>query len=227
MKLLKRIIEIFYPTTCGICGQKINTRYTCRKCLNIIEYYQGRVDFLNGKDGHYDKLISLLPYEGIFKEKMLNYKFHDAKYLGATFAEILTNFIEKYNIKADIILAVPISKARLHERGYNQSSVIAKKVSEFTGIEYQEQILLKKKNNLRQSELTVCQRKLNVKDVYYVRKREIVKNKTIILIDDIITTGATLNECAKILKECGAREVIGLTVMYAKNERINSVYEIS
>lgn len=218
MKILNEVVKIFYPTTCGICGQKINARYTCRKCLNIIEYSQEDVAFLNSENKHYDKLISALRYEGIFKEKMLNYKFYNAKYLGKTFAEILTILVKKYNLKADIILAVPISKVRLRERGYNQSSVIAKKVSDFTGIEYQERILVKSKNNLRQSELTVCERKLNVKDVYSVRKFEIVKDKTIILIDDIITTGATLNECAKVLKRCGAREVIGLTVMYAKTK---------
>lgn len=217
MKILNKIINIFYPQICGICGEKINIRYTCRKCLNIIEYYQEIVvTSANIENNWYDKLYSALKYAGVFKSKMLAYKFHDCKYLGMTFAEIIEQLILKYDIYADVIIAVPISKERLHERGYNQSAIIAKKVAEFTKIKYQEDILIKKKNNLRQSELTLNKRKENVKDAYSIKNIEKIENKKIILIDDIFTTGATLNECAKILKQNGANQVIALTVMYAE-----------
>lgn len=219
MKILKEIIKIFYPKTCGICGQKINERYTCRKCLNIIEYYQEMAITPESVDEkYYDRLFSALPYKGNLKSRMLQYKFHGAKYIGVSFAEILVELMKKYSINADIMLAVPISKARLRERGYNQSLVIVKKVSEFTKIKYQGNILIKTKENLRQSELTLQERKHNVKNVYSIKNIEEIKNKKIILIDDIVTTGATLNECAKILKQNGAFEVIAITVMYAKTK---------
>lgn len=217
MKILKEIINIFYPQICGFCGEKINERYTCRKCLNIIEYYQEMVVIpASVENKYYDKIFSALHYKGVFKSKMLSYKFHNTKYVGMAFAEILTGLIRKYNIDADIIIAVPISKERLRERGYNQSAVIAKKVSEFTKIKYKEDILIKNKNNLRQSELKLNERKENVKDAYSIKNIENIKNKKIILIDDIFTTGATLNECSKILKQNGARKVIAITVMHAE-----------
>ena len=219
MKILKEIINIFYPQTCGLCEQKINERYTCRKCLNIIEYYHERVVIPVTSDNNYcDKIFAAVHYRGVFKDKMLNYKFHDAKYIGASFAEILKIVIEKHDLKADIIIAVPISKKRLKERGYNQSEIIAKKLSMFVEIKYQEDILVKTKNNLRQSELTLHERKENVKDAYSIKNIEKIKNKKIILIDDIYTTGATLNECAKVLKQHGALEVLALAVMYANQE---------
>ena len=217
MKIINKIINVFYPQICGFCGKKINTRYTCRKCLNIIEYYQEIVVIsANIENKWYDQLFSALKYNGFLKNKMLAYKFHNYKYLGMTFAELLTHIILKYDINADFIIEVPISKERLRERGYNQSAIIAKKVAEFTKIKYQKDILIKTKNNLRQSELDVNKRKENVKDAYSTKNIEKIKNKKIILIDDIFTTGATLNECAKILKQSGAQEVIALTVMYAE-----------
>ena len=149
---------------------------------------------------------------------MLQYKFHDVKYMGACFAEILTLKIKKYNLNADIIIEVPISRERFRERGYNQSAIIARRVSKITGIIYGKDVLIKTKNNLRQSELSIQERKENVKDVYSIKNIELIKGKSVILIDDILTTGATLNECAKVLKENGAKEVIALAVMYANRE---------
>ena len=228
MKEIKNIINIFYPQVCGFCGQKINERYTCRKCLNIIEYYQEMVVVPKCiENRYYDKVFSVLNYKGFFKNKMLAYKFHNAKYLGTSFAEILALFIKKYRIKADFIIAVPISKKRLRERGYNQSEIIATKVSEFTQIQYGENILIKIKNNLRQSELTLHERKENVRNAYLIKNIEKIKNKKIILLDDIYTTGATLNECAKVLKENGAQEVIALTVMYAESSECSSIFKVS
>ncbi len=218
MNFIDKIARIFFPVTCGLCGEKINERYTCRKCVNIIEYYHKRVVISENKENYYDKIISILPYKGIFKIKMLNYKFQGAKYLGMVFAEILANKILNEAIQADIIMAVPISKERLKERGYNQSAIIARKISRITKIPYTEKVLIKHKNNLRQSELTLYERQRNVKNAYSIKNIESIKCKKIILIDDIYTTGATLNECAKILKNYGAKEVIACTVMYSELE---------
>ena len=215
--MLEEILDLFFPRKCVFCNDKINERYTCRKCLNIIEYYQEMVAIpTSTSDRYYDKVFSALHYKGVFKNKMLSYKFHNAKYLCVPFAEILAVLIKKYDLNADVIIAVPISRERLRDRGYNQSVLIATKVSEFTQIKYYENILIKTKNNLRQSELTLNERKENVKNAYSIKNIEKIKNKKIILIDDIFTTGSTLNECAKILKQNGAKEVIALTVMYAE-----------
>lgn len=218
MSLINEITRIFFPVTCGLCGEKINERYTCRKCLNIIEYYHKRVAISINDESYCDKIISILPYKGIFKSRMLCYKFEGAKYIGITFAEMISIIIKNENIEANAIVAVPISKARLKERGYNQSAIIAKNISKITKIPYKENVIIKTKNNLRQSELTLHERKINVKNAYSIKDIESIKNKKIILIDDIYTTGATLNECARILKKYGATKVIALTVMYSELE---------
>ena len=112
----------------------------------------------------------------------------------------------------DIIVPVPIHKKRKNERGYNQSELIAKEIAKnIKEIKYQNP-LKKIKNNERQSELKKYQRKQNVKNVYEIQKKQIIQDKRIILFDDIYTTGSTVNECAKILKQNNVREILVLTL---------------
>ena len=109
--------------------------------------------------------------------------------------------------KYDIIIPVPISKKRLKERGYNQSALIAKEIANYLKIEYNEKVLIKIKDNIAQSILEGKDRELNVKDVYKVKDFEKIKNKKILVIDDIYTTGSTVNECSRILKINGAKDI--------------------
>ncbi len=218
MKLLEICVDFLYPRKCAYCNEKINERYTCRKCSNIIEYYHEKVNIYANNEFVCDKIISAIPYDGFMKESVWKYKFRGAKYFAPAFAEILTLKLEKHNIHFDLIVAVPISSKRLKERGYNQSELIAKYLSKFTKTSYQKDVLIKIKNNLRQSELDLNERKENVKDAYSIKNIDIIINKRIVLIDDIYTTGATLNECAKVLKLAGAKEIIGLTLLYGELE---------
>ena len=101
----------------------------------------------------------------------------------------------------------------MRQRGYNQSSLIAKKlVKDITNLTCREDVLIKDKNNKRQSDLNRHQRQENVKNVYKVINKEKIYNKKILLFDDIYTTGATVNECAKELKENGAKEILVFTI---------------
>lgn len=209
------LIDYIYPPTCGFCGEKINKRYTCRKCLNIIEYYKEIIILNTNKEYYFDKLICALDYKGFMRLKMLQFKFNDYKYLSKSFADILARKIEKYKIEADYISFVPIHKKRYFERGYNQSEYIAKYVSKLTNIKLEKNILIKEIQNKTQSTLSHAERKQNVRGVYKAINKEKIFNNRIILIDDIYTTGATMNECAKELKLAGAKEVIAMTVLHS------------
>ena len=213
--MYKKIINLIYPNICGICGEKINERYTCGKCLNILEYYQGMVYLPRENIDYYDKVFSGFKYQGMLKIKMLQFKFRDNKYIAKTFGEIASLMIKKYNLTADLIIPVPISKKRLLERGYNQSEYIARYASKLSGIGIKNDILFKIKDNLRQSDLDKQNRLKNVDGVYCVKNNKQIIDKKVILIDDIFTTGATINECAKVLKNAGAREIIVITILYS------------
>lgn len=113
--------------------------------------------------------------------------------------------------KYDIIIIVPISKHRKKERGYNQSYLIAKEISKIIKIPIAKKILYKIKNTVPQSSLNRKQREENAKGAYKIRNTTKLYNKKILLIDDIYTTGNTVNECAKVLMHNGVkREDIGV-----------------
>lgn len=162
---------------------------------------------------YFDEHIYEFIYEGEIRNLILQYKFNSKPYIYKTF----TNFFKKnknlylHLKKYDIIMPIPISKKRLQTRGYNQSSLIAESLAKSFNIKYEEKLLIKYKNNKRQSTLSKEERLLNAKNVYELRigtnLKQKIKNKKILLFDDVFTTGSTCNECSRILKENGARQV--------------------
>lgn len=116
----------------------------------------------------------------------------------------IVDFINNY----EIILPVPIHKKRLNGRGYNQSELLAREISrKLKNIQFFNKLLIKTENNVAQSTLTKDERILNVKNIYKVQNNNLIREKSIILLDDIYTTGNTVNECSRLLKENGAREI--------------------
>lgn len=101
----------------------------------------------------------------------------------------------------EIITSVPISKKRKKERGYNQSELIAKEISKKLNIKYEKNVLYKVKNTVAQSKLNKRQREENARGVYEIRNKKEINKKKILLIDDIYTTGSTVNECSRVLQK--------------------------
>ena len=163
---------------------------------------------------YFEELIAIFKYENINRREIIKYKFKEKSYLYKMFI----NFIIKNEkickkIKSyDTIVPVPVSKKRKMERGYNQSYLLAKELSKKLDIKINNKCLYKYKNTIRQSKLSKEERKENAIDVYKIKNKEMLKNKKILLIDDIYTTGSTANECSKILKLANP-EKIGVLVI--------------
>ena len=140
-------------------------------------------------------------------------KFNKKPYIYKTFQYFFEKNLEKLK-KYDIMIVVPLSSKRKRLRGYNQSQLIAEIISNILQIKIQNKILFKTKNILPQSTLNKEQRKNNIKDVFKVKNIEQIKNKKILLIDDIYTTGSTLNECSRTLVKNGIqKENIGVLTL--------------
>lgn len=162
---------------------------------------------------YFDEHIYEFIYDGEIRNLILQFKFNSKPYIYKAF----TNFFKKnknlylHLKKYDIIMPIPISNKRLKTRGYNQSSLIAKSLAKNFNMDYEERILTKYKDNKKQSTLSKEERLLNAKNVYKLKSgtnlKEKIKNKKILLFDDVFTTGSTCNECSRILKENGARQV--------------------
>jgi len=212
MNFLNNILDFLYPNVCGIC-EKVNKESLCPKCnkklKNILKY-----KLIKHQNKYFDEHLYVFKYEGIIREKIIQYKFYEKSYMYKTFAIIILKNEKKYGFleNYDIIIPVPIHKKRENERGYNQSSLIARELAKNWDILCMENILYKKINNTMQSTLTQKQRRDKVKNVYEIKRVEYIKNKNIILFDDMFTTGSTANECAKLLKQNGANKILVLTL---------------
>lgn len=210
--LFKKFFEFIYPKTCVICNE-YSQDYICSKCERNVNLTRINL-MVNVKDKYYQHVFFLFKYEGFIREKIIEYKFKDSSYLYKMFSKLILNtkeinsFINEY----DIIIPVPISKKRLKERGYNQSELIAKQISKANKIPLQLNVLYKIKNIKPQSQMNKKQRLENIKNVYIVKNVEKIENKKILIIDDVYTTGSTVNECAKVLAEKGARIIGVLTI---------------
>lgn len=138
----------------------------------------------------------------------MSYKFKEKPYIYKTITSFLGKKQKSFeNLKKyDIILIVPISKKREKKRGYNQSELIAKEISKIISAKIEKQILYKIKNTKPQSTLNKQQREENAKGAYIAKNTSKIENKKILIIDDIYTTGNTVNECAKMLIEKGIKK---------------------
>jgi len=225
-----KIFNFFFPAKCGFCGEITGTNsYICSECKRILCNEDRNCCNLCGKKiyleenicrecrerrVYYEKLIFFDEYKDVLKDRIIAYKFNDKSYLYSFFAELLMNKIIDEEI--DLITAIPISKRRMKERGYNQSELIAKRISKLTGIPYFK-LLVKTRETKRQSELSKIERMINVKDSFVFNNKFNIKDKKILLVDDVFTTGATINECSKILKKLGSMSIKALVIARGVN----------
>ncbi len=200
---------MLFPHVCGICG-KLDDKSLCNKCRIKLEELAENMILNKKEEGmEFSNLIYIFKYEGLIRKTILDYKFYEKSYIYETFVNFILKdekIFEKLQ-NYDTIIPVPISSKRMKERGYNQSLLIAKKISKTLHIELRTKCLLKTKNIIEQSKLNKEDRKQNVQNVYELKNREILKNKNILLIDDIYTTGSTANECAKTLKQAKPKNI--------------------
>lgn len=228
-KIQEKIINLIYPQTCGICG-KINNKTVCSKC-NIQLKKQEKIGILTKEkleenslemEKNFEELMYIFKYEGQIRELILDYKFNEKSYMYKTFVNFLLKNKKIFeNIKKyDKIIPVPISKKRYKERGYNQSLLIAKEISMQISYETNNNIklelvnncLIKTKNIIEQSKLNKEDRQHNIQGVYTLMNGSILTNKSILLIDDIYTTGSTVNECSRVLQQAKPNK-IGVLVL--------------
>lgn len=223
-KMMRQIWTVplvsMYPPICGIC-EKINKDGLCPKC-NLELKKQAEVNILQKeeieenikKEKYFEELMYIFKYEGQVRKLILDYKFNEKSYLYKTFVNFLLKNEKIFeNIKKyDKIIPVPISKKRNKERGYNQSMLIAEEIASKTNLELVNNCLIKTKNIIEQSKLNKEDRQQNIQGVYSLQNERLITNKKILLVDDIYTTGSTVNECCKILQQANPK-TIGVLVL--------------
>ena len=198
--LKDEILDIIYPpkNTCIICENEF---------AGICPICEGKIQRV--KDD--DEILSYGYYSGVLKKIVLEFKYKKNFIAGNVLVEFLYEVIDKKNIKIDAIVFIPSSKKALKERGFNQCEYLAKEISKKLRVNLYKDII-KVKNTKEQKLLSKEDRYKNIKDAFALKSEKNIKNKHLLLIDDVITTGATLYECEKLLKKSGASSIKILTV---------------
>ena len=206
--LLSVFLDLLFPPRCVFCesiiapGTKI-----CRSCARTVVPVETVRRMNLPAAGKNIPCAVLYPYMGSVRESILRFKFEGEKRNADYYAErMATQVLEQFRESAfDLVTSVPLSAKRKKERGYNQSELIARRISERLRIPYAE-CLSKEADNAEQHRLKRNERKANVKGAYRAADSGI-QGKRILMIDDIMTTGATLSECASVLFAAGAESV--------------------
>ena len=199
-------MSLLFPEKCILCGHvlersEMDLCHTCRVEAPECPVGKQKRTFL-------DSWVAIWYYKGYIRSSILRYKFHRARHYAKGYGQILAmKLSEEYPDGFDLLTWVPISRLRKFRRGYDQVELLARAVGRELGME-PVRLLQKIRNNPPQSGISgQAERRANVLGVYRLKASADVENKRILLLDDVITTGATAGECARVLLTGGASEV--------------------
>lgn len=216
-ELISTLIELVFPIKCTFCNgmdHVCKETNVCRKCLSTIPFYKEEYRYLDkvkiNQNQGFKNLTSvycLFEYSGIVKRTFINYKFNGDITVYKSFAMLMHRMLQREQAYThiDFITAVPISREKFAKRGFNQSALLAKRIAELAQVPYEE-VLTRPFQGQTQSKLTEEER-LKTSNRFKVRNGRIIENKNILVVDDILTSGSTLNEVAQSLLNKGAASI--------------------
>jgi ComF family protein len=226
------MMDLLFPRHCEICLKIMNHKnqtYLCEICFNKIRFisstaccgcarvFPGAIPSIEDwmcpsclrTKRSYDACHAVSYYEGPIKELLQTFKFARAEYLAGTLREIfMKGMVRKLDWENfDFVVPIPLHPRKLKERGFNQSYILAQTVREVTGLRILRDGIIRIKYSEGQTLQDKKARLENIRGSFEIRKFEKLQGKKIVLVDDVLTTGATIQECSRVLKEAGAESV--------------------
>lgn len=236
-RFINGLVDLAYPRVCLGCKNKIsassaeklicpecwgkikkNTPPFCHSCGRHLEKNNLVKNICPGclkKKLYFDRAFSPCVYDGIIKNLIHDFKYKNKDYLGKPLSKLMIEFTKAYSLPIgdlDFIIPMPLSKAKLREREFNQAEVLSKHIAEEFKKDVLSDILLRHRHTRTQTDLEINERFENVRNSFSVTKNEVIKGKHLLLVDDVLTTGATSSEAALTLKNAGANIVFVLTL---------------
>lgn len=208
MRLRGALLDLLFPPKCAFCGEH-GIHGVCLKCEKTLPYCQTPLHERTGIGA----CVAPLRYDGAVRESLLRFKFRGGRGNAEGYGIILAQTVaEQFGGAFDLVTYVPVSDRRRRERGYDQAHLLAKELCRAWDVE-PVTLLKKMRDNPAQSSLKSAEeRKANVLGIYEAASPDKIKNARILLVDDILTTGATLRECVRVLREAGAQSVLCATL---------------
>ena len=237
MKFPSTLFQFFLPPQCPCCEKFLEEgqQGLCSNCLSEIRWIEPPfcsicgIPFISKEvENHpcgacvtHRKYFTMArawgAYEGSLQEAIHRWKYEGKTYLTPFFAEWMEEGLNRYwgPHSLDLLIPAPLHPQRLRERGFNQALLLVKELSRRTGIPYRKTILQKKKPTIPQVNLSGTEREKGLRGAFQVIGKEELLGKSVLLVDDVYTTGATVNECSKVLLRGGAERVNVLTLAHA------------
>ncbi len=227
LKVIKnKILDIIFPnnTTCIFCDSELSSGYICDNCYKDKLFNEGNrcqvcdtpikegniiCDHCKKNKRSYQQCFCPLNYEGKVRKSLLKFKSDGAKYLAKPFAELISEKLAIEEVDYDIIVPVPSHKKTIKKRGYNPARVLADELSKITGKPVAD-ILFKTFDSPKQKLLNFEERQNNLENSITLLDKSAILNKKVLVIDDIITTSATIDMCAKLMNK--AKKIYGCAV---------------
>ena len=220
MSMMGWLAGLLFPEKCVFCGAltQPGEQGICRGCGEGLEPYQGAERlprFLSGR-------VVLWYYEGTVRESLLRFKFRNKPGYGRVYGRLLGEKLSREAPDTELVTWVPVSPKRRAERGYDQAELIARGAARVMGVPCRPALKKLRHNNPQSGISDARERRENVRGVYAVTEPALIRGKRVALIDDILTTGATAGECARMLRQAGAERVLLGAVASGRNNRQTS-----
>lgn len=214
---MKKLLDLLFPPRCPFCRRALDTEAICPDCQEGLPWLVGRR--AQRFPEHVELCVSPLGYEGLVRPCVHRYKFGRrrgyVRVLGPLCAQAVQDHMAQQDL--DLISWPPLSAKGLKKRGFDQARLLAQAVAQSRGME--ETPLFRKAETAQQSTLRApSARRANVLAAFSLLDPALVAGKSILLVDDVVTSGSTLSECARVLLTAGAREVWAVTLASAKGQ---------
>jgi ComF family protein len=239
MRIVRRILDIFFPTSCSYCNSSIGDSeipYFCPACWSDFTLMIGPTcphcgrffdspETLAYSPDHrcracrqepplFDQALSVGYFEGPLREAIHQFKYRPCSALGRPLGRWMAGNVRPV-IDIDLVIPIPLHATRLRQRGFNQALLLAHELTTMFSLTLCFDNLVRIRSTRPQVELSGDERLRNVKEAFALKRPGDLNGKSVLLVDDVFTTGATMQECAKVLKKAGAGHVTALTLARA------------
>jgi len=210
------LVSLLFPAICTVCDQRIDepNRVVCHNCWSNLKVLSTDIVKTKQIPEKLDTILPVFEFDDTIQKIIHGLKYSGYKSSGVHFGRLMAAQLpQDFLLKDSVLMPVPLHPIKKRERGYNQSLYIARGIAEISGNIIRDNVLKRVKNTATQTHLDAHERHANMQDAFVVnRSCDLSGIDSVVLIDDVFTTGATMNAAAAVLKSCGVASIRGLTV---------------
>ena len=232
LRKIPQPLKLIFPDKCFVCGARENfhTSFLCNNCFKHMQQPMNSYcefcgapiknnvcDFCNGKSFLFDFARSVFVLNPVLRELIHQFKYKEMTKIGTFLGDIAGEFMQKNKLfeNTDFIVPIPLHSVKKRMRGFNQSEILSKAIAKKCRLTHAPDLLKRSKFTQTQTKLGRKERAKNVADAFTVNRKYVIQDRNILLIDDVFTTGSTVNSISKILKNSMVKQVFVLTIARA------------